>query len=333
MLDICLGILAVLGIVLLVLAALAAASLLLVLFFPLTYRVRGFREPEAFGLTVNVRWLLGLVRAVCRYPDPGRLKVKVLCFSLYDQGLDFGEEEKAGSGRKRKKKKEKSGKGKGAAGKKSGKETGEKDGGRTGSGGAGDDERQEPCVTGDNRGEKKDGSAGRDAKETDGCGCGPADAGETPCGEEMRQGPLWKLRAKLQKIKYTFWTLYDKIKKIWENISYYVNLLQEEETKLLISESLTALGKMLKSIRPRRVRANIRFGTGAPDTTGYAYGLCCMVAAAWRPGFWVTPDFEKKVLEGEFDVSGRITIWVLLVNGLKMYKLIRRMKAERKLSA
>ena len=108
MLDICLGILAVLGIVLLVLAALAAASLLLVLFFPLTYRVRGFREPEAFGLTVNVRWLLGLVRAVCRYPDPGRLKVKVLCFSLYDQGLAFGEEEKAGSGRKRKKKKEKS---------------------------------------------------------------------------------------------------------------------------------------------------------------------------------------------------------------------------------
>ena len=273
-----------------------------------------------------------MVRAVCRYPDPGRLKVKVLCFSLYDQGLAFGEEEKAGSGRKRKKKKEKSGKGKGAAGKKSGKETGEKDGGRTGSGGAGDDERQEPCVTGDNRGEK-DGSAGRDAKETEGCGCGPADAGETPCGEEMRQGPLWKLRAKLQKIKCTFWTVYDKIKKIWENISYYVNLLQEEETKLLISESLTALGKMLKSIRPRRVRANICFGTGAPDTTGYAYGLCCMVAAAWRPGFWVTPDFEKKVLEGEFDVSGRITIWVLLVNGLKMYKLIRRMKAEGKLSA
>ena len=47
----------------------------------------------------------------------------------------------------------------------------------------------------------------------------------------------------------------------------------------------------------------------------------------------MTPDFEKKVLEGEFDVSGRITIWVLLVNGLKMYKLIRRMKAEGKLSA
>lgn len=343
MLDIFLGILMVLGILLLALAALALTALLLILFFPLSYRVCGFKDPETFGLTVKVRWLFGLVRAVCRYPDPGRLKVKALCFTLYDEELISekkegaeGKRKKAKADQEKRKKRRKKDKARGQAGK----ETSEQAGGQDGKAAAGK-EAGAPEEKGSGKesceGEGPFGESGGRAEIPDENltkeAAGAMNAGETSEAEGTRQGPFGKLKEKIQKIKFTFCTLYDKIKKIWENISYYINLLQEEETKLLLSESLTALGRMLKSIGPRRIKADIRFGTGAPDTTGYIYGLYCMLSAAWIPGFLVTPDFEKKVLEGEFDLSGRITVWILLTNGLKMYKLIRRLKAAKKLSA
>ena len=368
MLDIVLRILVVLGVLLLVLAALAVASLLLVLFFPLTYRVFGSRDQEAFGLNVRAVWLFGLVRAVCRYPDPGRLKIKILCFTLCDRALASGGED--GKGTERKKKKTESEKKKAAdekekaegekkntddekektesEKKKVEKEAKQADAEKRGADPGGTGEKSCGAAGKDGASEEETGDTGKrqpqgtEGHEGDPCGAAgkdgasgeeTEDAGEVSGGEEAEKGFLSGLKAKFQKIKYTFQAIYDKIKKIWKNISHYVNWMQEEETKQLLSESLEALGKMLKSVRPRRIRADIRFGTGAPDTTGYVYGLYCMLSAAWAPGLLLSPDFERRVLEGEFDISGRITVWVLLVNGLKMYKLIRRLKAVGRVSA
>ncbi len=317
MLGICLRILAILGILLLILAALGIGILLLVLFFPLTYRISGVKDKDSFGLTVKAGWLFGLVRAVCWYP--GRVRVKVLCFTLLDQGLDHKGDDKGAklekAGRKKSNK----------AGKKASKKKRDSA------------EEKKTEGTAGSRAEEKAGDRTQEAaeeKSVHNYQKNAEDQGDavpdSSSGSEGETGLFTKIKSKIEKIKHTFRTVYDKIKEIWENISYYINLMQEEEIKLLLSDSMLALRKILKSIRPRRIRGDIRFGTGSPDTTGYVYGGYCMLSSAWTQELGLTPDFEEKVFEGEFDISGRITLWVLLVNGLKMYKLIRKLKAAKR---
>ena len=78
------------------------------------------------------------------------------------------------------------------------------------------------------------------------------------------------------------------------------------------------LGKIWKSIRPRHIRADILFGTGAPDTTGYLLGVYGMLSPSLGPKVNVTPDFTQAILQGEAEVSGHVTTFGLAVNGLKL---------------
>ena len=337
MLGICLRVLTILGILLLILLLLAVGSVLLVLFFPLTYRIQGIRNPETFELTVRARWLFGLVRGGCKYPEPGRIRVKVLCFTLLDKGLSKEEEEEKPPKKRSASKRRKSGDS--ARDKKKGRSESRvvnRAEGRTESKAENKPEgraESEPRSSAENEAPQEDadhteGAETSNTEDAAGKAEGPSEEGS----RNSEEGLFGRLASKLEhktgkRIPIeTVRALYDKIRKIWENISYYVQLLQEEETKLLLSDSMRALLKILRSMRPRRIRADIRFGTGEPDTTGYAYGAYCILSSAWGPGFLVTPDFEERVLEGELDLSGRITLWVMLVNGLKMYKLIRKLK-------
>ena len=96
------------------------------------------------------------------------------------------------------------------------------------------------------------------------------------------------------------------------------------------------LGKILKNIRPRHIRANVLFGTGTPDTTGYVFGIYCMLLPVLGKRVCLTPDFNQAILEGNMDVSGHITLCTLTWNALKLLldkklKLfIKKMKAGRK---
>ena len=317
MLTICLRILSILGIVILALLAVAAVILLLVLFVPVTYRIRG--EKDAGGLRVSARigWLLGLVRIRCDYPDPGYLSAKILFFTLYKTKIVPKESpaekdesrKKAGKSKRRKKSREETQPKTGEAKSQTAKAEEKR--------GLGSPEKM-PIETGNaadgeinsNIGVQKE--AGKEE---------PTDKG-TP--EEQMWGP-GKILQKFQKIKYTIKSICDKIKGIWNNISYYLELLQEEPTRQFLADVRLRMGKMLKSVLPRHIRANIRFGTGSPDTTGYLYGAYCMIFP--MPGSKVNliPDFEEAVFQGEFAISGHVMAAVLVWN-LCRVALDRRMR-------
>ena len=86
----------------------------------------------------------------------------------------------------------------------------------------------------------------------------------------------------------------------------------------------------MKSVWPGHIRADILFGTGSPDTTGYLYGAYCMLSPMLRADICVTPDFEEAVLRAEFDISGHIAVWVLAVNAgrialdKRLWRLIKK---------
>lgn len=293
MLDVVLQILSVLGILLFILLGLVIAVILLVLFFPITYQVSGKSEGKNFSLNAKMDWLFGLIRARYAYPDPGKLTAKALWFTVFDSEEAEDDQELHGPKRKNALKSEPHGK-----------NQGESSQTKTG-------EQERP------KGQEKENQNSKSFSDS-------VDSDEEEEQADSQKG--FKISEKLKKIKYTFRTIYDKIKKIWQNITYYVEILQDRETRLLFLHVKSRVWKILKSIRPRKLRAQILFGTGSPDTTGYAYGVYGMFLPLLGPDVIVTPDFCQAVLEGSFYAAGHITIAVLLWHTIRVLldKRLRR---------
>lgn len=308
MLSILLKCLSILGIILLCLLGLLLAALLLVLFFPVCYRISGKKNSETLLVSARAVWLFGLLRARYDYPEPGKPLVKLLWFNIFPK-----------HGKKRDAKKEKSREEK-------------TQGGKDRAEAKQEEKAQEEKVQEEKAQEEKAQEEKTQEEKTQ----------EKDAQASNPQGKEDSLKI-FEKIKYTIHNIYDKIKIIWENISklreslaYYAELLRDEETKQLFSHAVFRFGRILKSIRPRHIRANVLFGTGAPDTTGYAYGFYGMLSPFLGTEVLVTPDFTQAILEGDFYASGHITVFTILWNGLKLLldkKLrifIRKLKAGRK---
>ena len=315
--EVILRILSIVGILLLILLGVVLFLLLLLLFWPVTYRVRGEKTPENLRVSARADWLFGVFRVRYSYPEPGNVVVKLLWKTLADSGRskeaagdrqNTGEKEAAGEQKEEDK----------AAGGTA--EEGATD--EKGSGGTEAAEAGESVTNAEDNG--ADESAPDDGE--------PAE--EEP-SRDKRKG-FFAISEKIQKIKYTILKICDKIKEIWANISYYTDLLREENTALLWGHVKLRLGKILRNIRPRHIKADVLFGTGSPDTTGYAFGAYCMLRPVLGERVCVTPDFDRAILEGNADVAGHITLFTCVWNALKLLldkKLqlfIKKMKAGRK---
>ena len=353
MLSIVLKILFILGILLLCILGLAIAFVLLVLFFPICYKISGKKDAEQMSIHVRASWLLGFLRVCFDYPDPGKLLIKLLFFTVFDSGKESGgkaEKDSKGNSVKAAKKKEKR--------KKHRKRSEAEEDQRTAAGegqksamsladeGAtpygpptesGIPEKEHPAQSEEKRPQptaEQEQETNPEKTQHEQTNISKNESENSEPEQEMPEDSPFFFK-KFKKIKYTFRSIYDKIKNIWENISYYIELLQEEETKLLFSHVVFRLGKLLRSIRPRQVRGRVLFGTGSPDTTGYAYGMYGMLWPVLGNSFLVTPDFTRAVLEGDICLSGRITVFTILWNGLgilldkKLKRFIRKMKAGR----
>lgn len=315
--GIILQVLSVIGIVLLILLGLILLLLLLLLFWPVTYCISGEKNPEKLRITGRADWLFGVLKVRYTYPEPNSVTVRLLWKTLMDTGQKKQEpEEKSQAGDEEP----------------SGKEQ---------------EIRENQIVTEDSS--VKNGAACESQEEPDArqpavpeqAEPSQADREQTPPDRELQpEQDADTLRSrilkKFQKIKYTILRIYDKIKEIWANISYYNDLLHEENTVLLWKHVKFRLGKVLKNIRPRHIKAHVIFGTGAPDTTGLCLGLYSMLSPFLGKEVCLVPDFDRAVLEGTFDVSGHITLCTLIWNTLKLLldkklKLfMKKMKAGRK---
>lgn len=316
MTGIILKILMVIGILLLVLLGLALGVLLLVLFVPFVYRASGSMDGEKKELKAKVRWLFGLLRADYCYPEPGRFTVKLLWKTLYDSGEDNKKDPKKNHGKKK-------------SGQRAGSESPEGEQGVPETPG-------KPAEAAGTENSPEPPAASEPVSESPGSGQDEGQKEAEKTDPVSEKSVSQKLQDRIEKIRYTIRDKYDKIKKIWENISYYAELLREENTLALWGHVKIRLLKILKSIRPRHIKADVLFGADSPDTTGYAFGVYGMLSPYLGPKVCLTPDFTQAILEGRFAVSGHITISVILWNALKvvfdrkLHLFIKRMKAGRK---
>ena len=349
MLHIILTILKIIGILILIVLALFLVMIGVVLFVPIRYRAKGKKDEEGFFVKAEVYWLLHLFRIKAVYPEPGRIIVKVLCFTVYDSG----KEKTKKSAKKKKvkeqttavKKKEKPIRKEASIDKKEEalKETNVKTQAekRVEAQAEKKAEKQAEAQT-----EKKAEKQAETQTETQ-AEKQTEEQAETQAGTEKGKigQVIDRIKAILQKvldiiknIRYTIARFCDKIKEIWANIQYYIEVFQAEETKRAFLMCKQQLYKIWKNIRPTKCKAELKIGTGEPDTTGYILALHGMLYPLIGNNVMIEPDFENQVIEGSFFVKGRITIFVLICVAVKLYfdedirHFLKRFKREEKIN-
>lgn len=288
MLDMVLRILGVLGIVFLILLCVVLILLALVLFWPVTYKITGQKNTGALNVKVKLNWLLGLIRGRFLYPEPGNFVVKLLGITLFDSETSKDEEEaketELGAGAKATATDDRTSNAEGTV---PSAETADE-----GKGTSGDNEEEEFLSEIPDQ--------------------------VLPETEPPKKGIKAFVLSKYEKIKYTILKIYDRIKHICENITFYKELLQDEQTKGLLKHAKERILKILKNIRPRKLKADIIFGTGSPDTTGYALAVYGMLSPMLGTKINITPDFTQSIFQGDFYMAGHITIFQLLYHSLRL---------------
>lgn len=309
MLHVILQILAIIGIVLLCILGLLILLVLLILFVPIRYRAEGSRSGEEIKLKVRVSYLLRMITVRFEYPKPGSVIARLFGIKVFDTA----KKPKEDGGRKNKKKKKKKSR--------------------------------------DSHDEAAQETVQETVQETEAAlvkTAEAADSGTTTTEEPKAEETTTEkaqtdeaviagkeklsFRDKIKKIIYTIQKFCDKIKhikdtikEIAENISYYKNVITQTENEKLYGRVKDRIFKVLKSIRPRVLRASLHVGTGSPDTTGYLCALYGMLLPVLGNNVILDADFEEAVWEGEFFLKGRITVFTLLRHavGLLLDKQLR----------
>ncbi len=317
MLHVILQILGFIGIALLCILGLLLLLILLVLFVPIRYRAKGIKNGEVTRAEAKATYLLHMISVKFTYEKEMQLVARIFGIKVYDFA------------------------------KKKAKEAGEELQ-EAGTQTFDEPKTEEPVEreTAQNEAVKNTPASEQTAKaipeqepeqkipEI------PSETAEEATDIPVKESLFTKIKSKIlgiiEKIKYTITSIYDKIKNITETITYYKHVLEDKKNKALFKRVWERLCKVLKSIRPRKLKADLLVGTGSPDSTGYLCALYGMLSPILGKHVEFTADFEEKVFEGSFFAKGRITIFTILVQALKivfdkqLQVFIRQLKREDK---
>lgn len=341
MLHVILQILSVIGIVLLSLLGVLLLLILLVLFVPVRYKLKGHKEGDALWLQVRVTYLLHLLSARADYPEPGNLTVKFCGIKLFDSSSKKPP--------KQEKEKEK-----------------EKENQATAPPPKGQEKEPKPPEAGSEppEDETKRQETGTKPSETESqqpeAGSKPPEADSRQERTESQKEPEQPERSKksrkshrktlkeriweiFEKIKYTILSVYDKIKnglqkaeELKATVVYYKNTLEAPQNRRFFKRVKKRVFRILKSIRPKVLKADLHIGTGSPDTTGYLCAVYGMLSPFLGNNVNLAADFENTVWEGRVDIKGSIVIFTVLWHVLcvvldkQLRTFIKEMKREEK---
>lgn len=304
MFHIILTILKVIGIIIGCILGLLLLILLSILFVPIRYKSEGVFQNEKH-VSFRVSWFLHLISFRLRYKD-GKLDygARLLGISVpIEKLLDIGKEKAKSAGRKTSKKAE---------------DITEEDTYEIGRDVEKQVEEQQDIKSEEHEITEKVAEPTEEPK---------SQQPEEEIGKDQKVSFYKKIKLQIRKIhlkfknlKYQFLKIYGKIKKALLNIRNIRNFLKDEDTKLVIRFLKEQITELYRHIKPRKFKADIRFGTGDPATTGQILGFFSIFYAYFYNTVKVVPDFENKVFKGSFFLRGRIRVVTLLIIGIRMYR-------------
>lgn len=147
-----------------------------------------------------------------------------------------------------------------------------------------------------------------------------------------------KFKRVIARIRDFFHTIKSALGNVKKTIRKVKCLLTNEIYKIAFAKLKTSVWQLLKILMPYRLKLNLEYSTGSPDTTAQLLGILTMFPIGYQNRWNVHPDFtaDNAYAEAEFDVKGRILGFSLLklILGLvldkdcrKLYNHFKTMKA------
>lgn len=147
-----------------------------------------------------------------------------------------------------------------------------------------------------------------------------------------------KFKRVIARIRDFFHTIKSAFGNVKKTIRKVKCLLTNEIYKSAFTKLKTSVWQLLKILMPYRLKLNLEYSTGSPDTTAQLLGILTMFPIGYQNRWNVHPDFtaDNAYAEAEFDVKGRIRGFSLLklILGLvldkdcrKLYNHFKTMKA------
>lgn len=147
-----------------------------------------------------------------------------------------------------------------------------------------------------------------------------------------------KFKRVIARIRDFFHTIKSALGNVKKTIRKVNCLLTNESYKSAFTKLKTSVWQLLKILMPYRLKLNLEYSTGSPDTTAQLLGILTMFPIGYQNRWNVHPDFTayNAYAEAEFDVKGRILGFSILklILGLvldkdcrKLYNHFKTMKA------
>lgn len=141
-----------------------------------------------------------------------------------------------------------------------------------------------------------------------------------------------KIKSWISKIKNFFYTLKHAFYNMKQTIRKVNRLLTDESHKRAFTKVKTSIWQLLKILMPHRLKLNLEYSTGSPDTTAQLLGILAMFPIGYQNRWNVHPDFtaDNAYAEADFDVQGRILgfSFLKLILGLVLDKDCRKLYNE-----
>lgn len=333
-------ILKIIGIILLVIIGLLLLLVLAVLFVPLRYRgkMSYFGEPQGF---LKVSWLLHILSIRLQYEKEVTAVIRVLGFPVMKQTL-FGEDEtdefeadvpeRAAD----------------AVGEviNQGADVAE-EAGKYGGQMSSAPERSEPLK--DRKAERTSQKKAADAKDkTEPLSkeIPETSSGKTKKIPETSSGKIsaavsghnqnntaetsrWKsflnkikdcIISPFRKLKFSFQHICAKMKGLTGKKDRFLKFWNDETNKKTFSLVLGQGKRLIKHIRPRKVKGRIAFGFDDPYTTGQVLMYASPLLGWYHKWLNLEPYFDRQVLEGEIAFKGRVQAAAVLLIGFRVYR-------------
>ncbi len=302
-----LTILKIIGIALLVILGIIFLLICIAVFVPVRYKADGTYIENTANISMRATWLMHFISAKFGYDGKGQphITVKLLFFSLFDNLVEKAPKNKKVKKAKNKSKKEKSSEE--SASRKS------------------DEEIQAasipPKAPDDVEVSAKASVASIDSTSDSGMEATPQ--AENEAASESIIQKIGKTFKKLidfvQNMKYTFQKICDTIASIRSNIEYYINLLRQDSTKAAFFKCKGELLKIFKSLAPKKFQVNLHLGFDNPATLGDIMAIWGMLYPFHQGRIDIVPEFEQSVIEGDFSLKGRISLFIFVRAAAAMF--------------
>ncbi len=124
--------------------------------------------------------------------------------------------------------------------------------------------------------------------------------------------------------------LFQRMRRVYQKVRQEVN---DEANRHAISSLFSELLKLLRSYKPRKLRADVSFSLADPAWTGKVTGILSIMPWIYRYPCRIIPDFtaDQAYIEGEVHVRGKVTVGVFLLSLLRLVRDKQFMKVVRRL--